>query len=101
MCIRDRLIIEDIKRKCGEKINEFEEILGKNIEYGIEKYQESLNNNLERATSQLDSFLKDLKNAEEMIKKINLTKEVINFYKGKQNKFFNEIKEIKNIIGKN
>ena len=96
-----RLIIEDIKRKCGEKINEFEEILGKNIEYGIEKYQESLNNNLERATSQLDSFLKDLKNAEEMIKKINLTKEVINFYKGKQNKFFNEIKEIKNIIGKN
>ena len=96
-----RLIIEDIKRKCGEKINEFEEILGKNIEYGIEKYQKSLNNNLERATSQLDSFLKDLKNAEEMIKKINLTKEVINFYKGKQNKFVNEIEEIKNIIVKN
>lgn len=96
-----RLIIEDIKRKCGEKINEFEEILGKNIEYGIEKYQESLNNNLERATSQLDSFLKDLKNAEEMIKKINLIKEVINFYKGKQNKFVNEIEEIKNIIVKN
>ena len=72
-----------------------------NIEYGIEKYQKSLNNNLERATSQLDSFLKDLKNAEEMIKKINLTKEVINFYKGKQNKFVNEIEEIKNIIVKN
>ena len=83
------------------KINDFEEILGKNIEYGIEKYQKSLNNNLERATSQLDSFLKDLKNAEEMIKKINLTKEVINFYKGKQNKFFNEIEKIENIIGKN
>ena len=36
-----------------------------------------------------------------MIKKINLTKEVINFYKGKQNKFVNEIEEIKNIIVKN
>ena len=96
-----RLIIEDIKRKCGEKINDFEEILGKNIEYGIEKYKEILTKNLDNATSQLDSFLKDLKNAEEMIKKINLTKEVINFYKGKQNKFFNEIEEIENIIGKN
>lgn len=96
-----KLIIEDIKGKCGEKIDDFEKILGKNIEYGIEKYQESLNNNLERATSQLDSFFKDLKNAEEMIKKINLTKEVINFYKGKQNKFVNEIEEIKNIIVKN
>lgn len=96
-----RLIIEDIKRKCGEKINDFEEILGKNIEYGIEKYKEILTKNLDNATSQLDSFLKDLKNAEEMIKKINLTKEVINFYKGKQNKFFNEIEKIENIIGKN
>ena len=96
-----RLIIEDIKRKCGEKINDFEEILGKNIEYGIEKYKEILTKNLDNATSQLDSFLKDLKNAEEMIKKINLTKEVINFYKGKQNKFFNEIEEIENIIVKN
>ena len=96
-----RLIIEDIKRKCGEKINDFEEILGENIKYGIEKYKEILTKNLDNATSQLDSFLKDLKNAEEMIKKINLTKEVINFYKGKQNKFFNEIEKIENIIGKN
>ena len=96
-----RLIIEDIKRKCGEKINDFEEILGKNIEYGIDKYKEILEKNLDNATSQLNSFLKDLKNAEEMIKKINLTKEVINFYKGKQNKFVNEIEEIKNIIVKN
>ena len=96
-----RLIIEDIKRKCGEKINDFEEILGKNIEYGIDEYKEILEKNLDNATSQLNSFLKDLKNAEEMIKKINLTKEVINFYKGKQNKFVNEIEEIKNIIVKN
>lgn len=96
-----RLIIEDIKRKCGEKIGDFEEILGKNIEYGIDKYKEILEKNLDNATSQLNSFLKDLKNAEEMIKKINLTKEVINFYKGKQDKFSDEIEEIKNIIVKN
>ena len=96
-----RLIIEDIKRKCGEKINDFEEILGENIKYGIEKYREILDKNRDNATSQLNSFLKDLKNAEEMIKKINLTKEVINFYKGKQNKFINEVEEIKNIIVKN
>ena len=96
-----RLIIEDIKRKCGEKINDFEEILGENIKYGIEKYREILDKNRDNATSQLNSFLKDLKNAEEMIKKINLTKEVINFYKGKQNKFINEVGEIKNIIVKN
>lgn len=96
-----RLIIEDIKRKCGEKIGDFEEILGKNIEYGIDKYKEILEKNLDNTTSQLNSFLKDLKNAEEMIKKINLTKEVINFYKGKQDKFSDEIEEIKNIIVKN
>ena len=96
-----RLIIEDIKRKCGEKIGDFEDILGKNIEYGIDKYKEILEKNLDNATSQLNSFLKDLKNAEEMIKKINLTKEVINFYKGKQDKFSDEIEEIKNIIVKN
>lgn len=96
-----RLIIEDIKRKCGEKIDDFEEILGKNIEYGIDKYKEILNKNLDNATSQLDSFFKDLKNTEEMIKKINLTKDVINFYKEKQDKFSDEIGEIKNIIVKN
>ena len=96
-----RLIIEDIKRKCGEKIDDFEEILRKNIEYGIDKYKEILNKNLDNATSQLDSFFKDLKNTEEMIKKINLTKDVINFYKEKQDKFSDEIGEIKNIIVKN
>ena len=95
-----KLIIEDIKIKCGEKIDDFEQILGKNIEYAIDKYKEILTKNLDNATSQLDSFFKDLKNTEEIIKKINLTKEVINFYKEKQDKFSNEIMEIKNIIVK-